>query len=288
MQAGLKCDRVPQNAPAEMRRIPYSTLSGREKALFCNKMAGKYPCSRPPILMLPNSPVRCCGAAGRARWPPLCPKAAIPTARWLTSPAMPTRSPILLISRLALHTKNILGDGRVSLMLDERAAGDPLEGARIMLAGRAEEATGEAAKILRRRYLNAHPSAEAFVDFKDFSFFRIAPVGPASGRRLWPHHRPQARAVSDRDRRCRRVAGSRAGRGRAHERGSPRGDEPLCDQTAGRRSPPIGAAPAATPTAWTCRPAARRCGSISRSGSPAPSALRKMLVRLAGEARAKD
>src|SRR5437899_9420949 len=35
-------------------------------------------------------------------------------------------------------------------------------------------------------------------------------------------------------------------------------------------SPPIGAAPAATPTAWTCRPAPRRCGSISRNGSPAP------------------
>ncbi len=84
-------------------------------------------------------------------------------------------SPILLISRLALHTKNILADNRVSLMLDERAAGDPLEGARIMLAGRAEEAAGEAAEMLRRRYLNAHPSAEAFVDFKDFSFFRIIP-----------------------------------------------------------------------------------------------------------------
>ena len=86
-------------------------------------------------------------------------------------------SPILLISRLALHTKNILADSRVSLMLDERAAGDPLEGARIMLAGRAEETEGETAAILRRRYLNAHPSAEAFVDFKDFSFFRIAPTG---------------------------------------------------------------------------------------------------------------
>src|SRR5712675_2900729 len=48
-------------------------------------------------------------------------------------------SPILLISRLALHTRNILGDPRVSLMLDERKAGDPLEGARIMLAGTAEE-----------------------------------------------------------------------------------------------------------------------------------------------------
>lgn len=86
-------------------------------------------------------------------------------------------SSILLISRLALHTKNILADFRVSLMLDERAAGDPLEGARIMLAGRAEEAAGEAAGVLRRRYLNAHPSAEAFVDFKDFSFFRIVPSG---------------------------------------------------------------------------------------------------------------
>src|SRR5260370_37671163 len=82
---------------------------------------------------------------------------------------------ILLISRLALHTKTLLAGPRVSLMLDERAEGDPLEGSRIMLAGRAEEA--DDAAILRRRYLNAHPSAEAFVEFKDFSFFRIRPSG---------------------------------------------------------------------------------------------------------------
>ena len=86
-------------------------------------------------------------------------------------------SPVLLISRLALHTRNILGDARVSLMLDERAAGDPLEGSRIMLAGRAEEAEGDDLAVSRRRYLNAHPSAEAFVNFKDFSFFRIRPSG---------------------------------------------------------------------------------------------------------------
>lgn len=84
---------------------------------------------------------------------------------------------ILLISRLAVHTKNILADDRVSLMLDERAAGDPLEGARIMIAGRAKEAGNEARTMLRSRYLNAHPSAEGFVDFKDFSFFRIQPSG---------------------------------------------------------------------------------------------------------------
>jgi heme iron utilization protein len=88
----------------------------------------------------------------------------------------PDGSPILLISRLALHTQNILADARVSLMLDERAAGEPLEGSRIMLAGRAEEASGDQLAILRRRYLNAHPSAEVFVNFKDFSFFRIRPI----------------------------------------------------------------------------------------------------------------
>jgi hypothetical protein len=87
----------------------------------------------------------------------------------------PDGSPILLISRLAVHTRNILDDSRVSLMLEERGAGDPLEGARIMLAGRAEEASPEQLDRLRRRYLDAHPSAAAFADFKDFSFFRIEP-----------------------------------------------------------------------------------------------------------------
>jgi putative heme iron utilization protein len=86
-------------------------------------------------------------------------------------------SPILLISHLALHTRNILVDPRVSLMLDERAEGDPLQGSRIMLAGRAEQASTADLELLRRRYLNAHPSAEIFVDFKDFSFFRIRPSG---------------------------------------------------------------------------------------------------------------
>src|SRR5580692_2691751 len=87
----------------------------------------------------------------------------------------PDGSPILLISRLAIHTRNLLGDARVSLMLDERAEGDPLEGSRIMLAGRAGEVAGSDLEIVRRRYLNVHPSAEAFVNFKDFSFFRLQP-----------------------------------------------------------------------------------------------------------------
>jgi putative heme iron utilization protein len=89
----------------------------------------------------------------------------------------PDGTPILLISRLAVHTRNILTDPRVSLMLDERAPGDPLEGARIMLQGRAEPVGKEELELVRQRYLAAHPSAEGFVDFADFCFFRIMPSG---------------------------------------------------------------------------------------------------------------
>src|SRR6188768_717315 len=73
----------------------------------------------------------------------------------------PDGAPVLLISRLAVHTQNLLADPRVSLMLDERAPGDPLEGARIMLAGTAEAVGAGEAANLRQRYLSAHPSAEA-------------------------------------------------------------------------------------------------------------------------------
>jgi heme iron utilization protein len=84
----------------------------------------------------------------------------------------PDGSPVLLISRLAIHTRNLLADARVSLMLDERVEGDPLEGTRIMLSGHAEEITDDR-EMVRQRYLNAHPTADVFVDFKDFSFFKI-------------------------------------------------------------------------------------------------------------------
>jgi heme iron utilization protein len=80
-------------------------------------------------------------------------------------------SPLLLISRLALHTKNVLADPRVSLMLDERKPGDPLEGARVMLMG---TATVDADESARRRYLARHPSAEMFAGFKDFAFYRVS------------------------------------------------------------------------------------------------------------------
>ncbi|CAN0212577.1 unnamed protein product [Phaeothamnion confervicola] len=83
-------------------------------------------------------------------------------------------SPLLLISTLAVHTKNILRDPRVSLMLDERKPGDPLEGARVMLQGTIAKTGSEAA---RRRYLASQPEAEAFAGFKDFAFYQVALKG---------------------------------------------------------------------------------------------------------------
>lgn len=80
-------------------------------------------------------------------------------------------APLLLLSRLALHTKNILADTRVSLMIDERKPGDPLEGARVMLMGRACATDDPEA---RRRYLDRQPEAEMFAGFGDFAFYRIA------------------------------------------------------------------------------------------------------------------
>lgn len=79
-------------------------------------------------------------------------------------------SPLLLLSTLAIHTKNLLADPRVSLMLDERKAGDPLEGARIMLMGRA---TVTADEHDRRRYLARQPEANMFVGFADFAVYRV-------------------------------------------------------------------------------------------------------------------
>jgi hypothetical protein len=80
-------------------------------------------------------------------------------------------SPLLLLSKLALHTKNILADARVSLMLDERKPGDPLEGARVMLMGTIAVTSDPAA---RAAYLRRQPEAEMFAGFADFAFYQIA------------------------------------------------------------------------------------------------------------------
>lgn len=87
----------------------------------------------------------------------------------------PDGVPLLLLSKLALHTKNILADPRASLMLDERNSfknldGDPLEGARVMLMGTLVPTADANA---RAAYLRRHPEAEMFAGFADFAVYRM-------------------------------------------------------------------------------------------------------------------
>jgi heme iron utilization protein len=79
-------------------------------------------------------------------------------------------SPVLYVSTMAIHTRNLIDDPRVSLMLDERAEGDPLASGRVMLTGTAI-ATDDA--DVKRRYFERQPGAKVFASFHDFGFYKI-------------------------------------------------------------------------------------------------------------------
>jgi len=78
-------------------------------------------------------------------------------------------APILLMSRLAAHTRNLERDPRLSLLLAQGGGGDPLAHPRLTLVGRAER---NGAPALRERYLRRNPKAALYADFPDFSFWR--------------------------------------------------------------------------------------------------------------------
>ena len=80
--------------------------------------------------------------------------------------------PVLLISALAEHTKNILANGRVSISIVEPGCGNVQAGARLSIIGDAEQF--EADEALKSRYLRYLPDAEQYL-MLDFMFFRIQP-----------------------------------------------------------------------------------------------------------------
>lgn len=86
-------------------------------------------------------------------------------------------TPVILTSALSGHTAAILANPNCSLLLGEPGKGDPLAHPRITLFCSAVqvEKGNEQNERLRRRYLARHPKAELYVDFGDFSFFRLRP-----------------------------------------------------------------------------------------------------------------
>ncbi len=81
-------------------------------------------------------------------------------------------SPLLLLSDLAEHTRNISADPRLALLFDGTAGWqDPLAGPRASTLGRVDPAPSPR---LLDRYIARHPGAEAYAGFADFKLYRVA------------------------------------------------------------------------------------------------------------------
>lgn len=81
--------------------------------------------------------------------------------------------PVILISDIAEHTKNIIADPRVSLIVQPYSADMQVNG-RVTIIGQAVRLPEK--EPLGPRYLRFHPQAEAYFAMHDFQFYRIEPV----------------------------------------------------------------------------------------------------------------
>jgi hypothetical protein len=89
--------------------------------------------------------------------------------------------PLVLISSMAMHTHNLHADPRTSLLVTQpvtspgskESSADPLAAARLTLIGEARPLAGAETGTAREAYLARHPRASYWVDFDDFSFWRL-------------------------------------------------------------------------------------------------------------------
>lgn len=87
----------------------------------------------------------------------------------------PDGAPVLLISRLAVHTRNVEKDPRVTLLFDGTGEHeDPLTGPRVTLRGTLHKSDKPQAL---RRFLARHPSAEEYAGFADFATYTLDVTG---------------------------------------------------------------------------------------------------------------
>jgi heme iron utilization protein len=96
-----------------------------------------------------------------------------PWASLITYGALDDGAPVLCLSHLAEHGRNLAGDPRASLVITQvDPPPDPLAAARVTLAGRAQRPADQATLVAARAvYLAAVPAAGTYVDFSDFSLW---------------------------------------------------------------------------------------------------------------------
>ncbi|MCC6712052.1 MAG: DUF2470 domain-containing protein [Candidatus Dadabacteria bacterium] len=82
--------------------------------------------------------------------------------------------PTFLISTMAVHTHNVSNDRRASLFVSQADAwGEPLNASRVTLMGGAGKVPDAELEGVRERYLARYGNASYWVDFDDFSFYRL-------------------------------------------------------------------------------------------------------------------
>jgi putative heme iron utilization protein len=82
--------------------------------------------------------------------------------------------PLFLISTMAMHTQNLQADSRASLLVtQDDGSGDPLGAARVTLIGNVLPLPESEVAEARQLYLARYASSKYWVDFEDFSFYRM-------------------------------------------------------------------------------------------------------------------
>src|ERR1700685_4442451 len=82
--------------------------------------------------------------------------------------------PIFLISTMAMHTQNLKADARASLLVTQNDIDrDPLGSSRVTLVGNALPVSEAEVAAARKVYLRRHANSKYWVDFEDFSFYRL-------------------------------------------------------------------------------------------------------------------
>ena len=88
--------------------------------------------------------------------------------------------PIFLISTMAMHTQNLQADPRSSLLIAQADAGeDPLGASRLTLLGNAAPIPAipkSDVAVAREAYLKRYANSKHWVDYEDFSFYRMEVV----------------------------------------------------------------------------------------------------------------
>jgi putative heme iron utilization protein len=81
-------------------------------------------------------------------------------------------SPLLFLSDLSEHSKNLAREPRAALVFTTpESEDDPLDRPRATVIGRIVRCDGDEAKL--RRYVARHPAAEQYRTFRDFHLYRL-------------------------------------------------------------------------------------------------------------------